>query len=217
MKKNLTLLLLPFSFLITPFLQAHNCCYSTGDAHSCCNKDEMCFYAKVFSGPNFLQSTTVNQNQVSYQTGYVVAGSLGYFFQDGLHIEAEYAYRRNSISTIYFFGQGSSNNGYFQTSSCMGNLLWDLPLSNWGCSFWNIRPFIGAGVGCDFQHMHASNSRINFNQSWTHFSWQVMTGLVFPIFRNTELTLEYKFHQGGSHFNNQCVGLGLIYKFGYLR
>jgi outer membrane autotransporter protein len=99
----------------------------------------------------------------------------------------------------------------------MANLLWDLPLSSWGCAFWNIQPFIGAGIGYDFQQMHSSNSRIIFNQKWHHFSWQVMAGLAYPLFCNTEITLEYKFHQGGCHFNNHSVGVGLVYKFDFLR
>jgi len=95
----------------------------------------------------------------------------------------------------------------------MANLLWDLL----GCAFWKIQPFIGAGIGYDFQQMHASNSRIIFNQKWNHFSWQAMAGFAYSIFCNTEITLEYKFHQGGSHFYNHSVGVGLVYKFGFLR
>ena len=132
----------------------------------------------------------------------------------GLRLEAEYAFRRNAIKKIDFFVEGSSKHGHFQTSSYMANLLWDLPLSSWGCAFWNIQPFIGAGIGYDFQQMHSSNSRIIFNQKWNHFSWQVMAGLAYPIFCNTEITLEYKFHQGGRHFYNHSIGIGLVYKFG---
>ena len=99
----------------------------------------------------------------------------------------------------------------------MANLLWDLPLCSWGCSFWKIQPFIGAGIGYDYQKMHSSNSRIVFNQKWTRFSWQVMAGFAYPIFRNAEITLEYKFHEGGSHFYNHSVGIGLVYKFGCIR
>ena len=179
--------------------------------------DGMNFYAEILGGANFLQNTTIDGNKSTYQTGYIVAGSLGYCWRHyGLRLEAEYAFRRNAISKIDFITEGSSKHGHFQTSSYMGNLLWDLPLCSWGCAFWNLQPFIGAGVGYDFQQMHSSNSRIVFNQKWTHFSWQAMAGLSYPIFRNTEITLEYKFHQGGSHFYNHSIGVGLVYKFGFL-
>jgi opacity protein-like surface antigen len=186
-------------------------------AQNNCSVDKKSFYAKIFSGANFLQNTTIDGNKCAYQTGYIIAGSLGYFCYYGLHVEGEYAYRRNGIRKIRFFGQGSSHHGHFQTSSYMANLLWDFPLCSWGCILWPIRPFVGAGIGCDFQQMHASSSRIAFHQKWTHLSWQAMTGLVFPIFRKTDMTLEYKFHQGGSHFYNHSVGIGLVYKFGFLK
>lgn len=179
----------------------------------CCCVDKKNFYTKIFGGANFLQNTAIAKNKPKYHTGYIIAGSLGYCWHYGLRLEGEYAFRKNAIRKIHFFGQGFSKHGHFQTSSYMGNLLWDLPLSSWRFAFCDIQPFIGAGIGYDFQQMHSSNSRIVFHQKRQHFSWQVMAGLAYPIFYNTELTLEYKFHQGGCHFYNHSIGVGLLYKF----
>jgi opacity protein-like surface antigen len=179
-----------------------------------CWMDMTNVYAKVFGGANFLQNTTISGNKSEYDPGYVFAGSLGYCWRNGLHVEGEYAFRRNAISKIHFTSQGFSKDGHFQTSSYMANLLWYLPLCSWGYKSWHIRPLFGAGIGYDSQKMHASNSRVVFNEKWNHFAWQLMAGLAFPLSYRTELTLEYKFHQGGSHFFNTAVGLGLTYKFG---
>lgn len=179
------------------------------DKESSC-RDDMNFYAKALGGWNFLQDSKTNGNKASYKTGYIIDGSLGYSWRHyGLRFESEYAYRRNGISKINFTADGSSKNGHFRTSSVMGNVLWDFP-------FCTITPFIGMGVGADFQKMHAKNRRIVFNQKWTHFAWQAIAGFSFPIFCNTELTVEYKFHQGGTAFNNHAIGAGLVYKFGYI-
>jgi len=97
-----------------------------------------------------------------YKTGYLVSGSLGYSWSYGLRLEAEYAYRRNSLKNFHFFGRTFSLDGYFQSSSYMANLLWGLPLSSWGCYFWQIQPSIGAGVGYDVQQIHANNSGLEF-------------------------------------------------------
>lgn len=183
---------------------------------SCC-VDERDFYGKILAGLNFLQSTTLNGNKANYNTGYILAGSFGYQWCYGLRLEGEYAFRRNAIKKIHFFGQGSSTHGHLQTSSYMANVLWDLPLSSWGCTFGDIQPFIGAGIGYDFQQMSASSCRIDFHQKWNHFSWQLMTGLTYPIFCNTEMTVEYKFHQGGCQFDNHSIGVGIVYKFGFSR
>jgi len=212
MKRIILLLLMPLLFFIAADVRAQERCIED----FCC-ANETNFYAKILSGINFLQNTTLDGNKATYQTGYIVAGSLGYSWCYGLRVEGEYAYRRNAIRNISFFLGGFSEDGHYQASSYMANLLWDLPLSSWGCAFWNTQPFIGAGIGYDFHQMHASNSLIIFDQKWSHFSWQLMTGLAYQIFCNTEMTLEYKFHQGGCHFYNHSIGIGLTYKFGFLR
>ncbi len=205
MKKNILLLLMALVFFMAADAQAHERCAEVVDKAN--------FYAKILGGANFLQNTTFEENKSTYQAGYIVAGSLGYCWRYyGLHLEGEYAFRKNAISKTHFVTEGFSTQGHVQTSSCMANLLWDLL----GCAFWKIQPFIGAGIGYDFQQMHASNSRVVFHQKWNRFSWQAMAGFAYPIFRNTEITLEYKFHQGG-HFYNQSVGVGLVYKFGFSR
>lgn len=202
MKKSILLPVIPLMFFMAV------------EAKDTRSVEGMNFYANVFGGANFLQSTTIDENKCRYQTGYIVSGSLGYSWRYyGLHLEAEYAYRRNGINKIHYVTQGYSKHGHFQTSSYMGNLLWDLL----GCKFWNIQPFVGAGIGYDFQKMHSSNSRVEFNQKWNHLSWQAMAGFAYPIFRNAEITAEYKFHQGGSHFYNHSVGVGFVYKFGFIK
>lgn len=213
LKKNISLLLMSFLFCMAAGAQewcTQDFCYYED---SCCVDETNC-YVKILAGANFLQNIAIDGNKSTYKTGYSIASYLGYCWHYGLCVEGEYAYRRNAIKKIRFFGEDSSRHGHCQTSSYMTNLLWDLPLSAWGCSFCNIQPFIGAGIGYDFQKMHSSNSRIVFNQKWNHFSWQLMTGLTYPIFCNTEISLEYKFHQGGCHFYNHSVGVGLTYKFG---
>lgn len=218
MKKNIRLFLMSLLFFMAADTQAQERC----DQDFCCYEDnysvdETNFYAKILSGTNFLQNTTLNGNKCTYETGYIITGSLGYCWHYGLFLEAEYSFRKNSIRKIHLFGEDFSEHGHFQTSSYMANLLWNLPLSSWHCALWNIQPFIGAGIGCDFQKMHSSNSRVIFDQKWNHLSWQLMAGLAYPVFCNTEITLEYKFHQGGCHFYNHSVGVGLVYKFGYLK
>lgn len=214
MKKIILSLLMSFMFSMAPNAQAQEC-YADGSCYfeeSCCAAKGN-FYARLLGGVNFLQNTKINGNRTSYDPGYIIAASVGYHLQYGLSVEAEYAFRRNDIHKTHYYTEGSSNSGHFETSSWMANMLWNLPLSSWGCNCWNIQPFIGAGIGYDFQQMRSSNCRVRFKQDWRHFSWQLMAGLAYPIFCNTNLTVEYAFHQGGSHFNNHSLGAGLVYKF----
>jgi hypothetical protein len=178
--------------------------------------DRTNFYAKFLGGVNFLQNATTDNNKTTFEAGYIVSGSLGYYCPCGVRLEAEYAFRKNAIKEIDFYVEGCSRNGHLQNYSCMGNLLWNLPLSSWGCTFWHIQPFIGAGLGCDFQRMCSSNSRIIFHQKWNGLSCQAIAGLTWQIGCRTGLTLEYKFHQGPPRFFNHYVGIGLLYRFGSL-
>lgn len=212
MKKKILLFLMSLSFFMAADAQTNESC--TEKSFCAVGKN---FYAMISGGANFLQNTSLEGNKTSYQTGYIAAVSLGYCWRYGLSLEGEFAFRKNAIKKIQFFGEGSSKHGYFQTSSYMANILWDLPLSPRWCGLCCIHPFIGAGIGYDSQHMHSSNSRIIFNQYWNHFAWQIMVGLAYPVFRNTEMTLEYKFHQGGCHFYNHTIGVGLAYKFNFSR
>lgn len=209
MKKNILLFIMPSLFFMT--LDAH---IHEGCAESDCCSREANFYAKILSGANFLQKTSIDENKFAYRSGYIFAGSLGYHLCDGLHVEAEYAFRGNTIEKIHFFNEGLSKEGHCRTSSYMANLLWDLPISLGRCAFWIVKPFIGAGIGCDYHRIDSSNSRILFNQKWKQFSWQLMGGFAYPIGCNTEISLEYKFHQGGCHFYNHSLGVGIAYKFG---
>lgn len=218
MKKNILFLLTSLFFVMTANVQAQEWC----DESSCCDEDNSCFdksnfYAKIFGGANFLQNSRTGGNKSSYQTGYTVAGSLGYSWCYGLRLEAEYAFRRNALRRIHFVPDGSSKHGHFQVSSYMANLLWDLPISLCGCALRNIQSFIGAGIGYDVQRVHSSNSRVVFKQKRNQFAWQAMAGLTYPIFCNTEISLEYKFHRSSSHFYHHAIGVGLAYKFGFLR
>ena len=50
-----------------------------------------------------------------------------------------------------------------------------------------------------------------------NFSWQLIAGLAYPVFCNTDISLEYRFHQGDSHFSNHAIGFRLEYQCGFFR
>lgn len=195
------------SLLVCSYLHAeYNHCGSCDDENE--------FYVNLFGGANFIQSSMSSGVRNNYKTGYIVSSSLGYSWCYGLRLEGEYAYRRNSLKSIHFFGRTFSISGHFQSSSYMANVLWDLPLRRWGCDFWKIRPFVGGGIGYDDQLIHANNSGFSYREGKKGFAWQVMAGLKYPIFCHTHISLEYKFHKGGlNNVYNHSVGAGLTYYF----
>ena len=172
------------------------------------------YYVEIFGGANFLQSFKRGRVTTDFETGYIVSGSVGYRWCDTLRFEAEYAYRRNSLRKIHFFSRGFNLHGHCQSSSYMANLFWDLSLWNLGCHFWGIQPFIGGGIGYACQQLHAKRQGIDYRIKKNRFAWQVMTGINYPLLCNTDVSIEYKFHQGGfRHLYSHSVGVGLKYNF----
>lgn len=170
-------------------------------------------YIELFGGANFLQTSSNNHIQPTFETGYIVSGSLGYKWCNGLRLEAEYAFRRNDLEKLHFFGQTFKLPGHFQSSSYMANALWDISLSRY-CINW-LTPFAGVGIGYDTQQYHAKQDGFHFRRKENSFAWQLMTGLKLPIFKNTDLSLEYKFHKGPiKNIYSHSIGLGLTYTFG---
>lgn len=173
------------------------------------------FYAGILGGANFIQSKTNGGIKSNFQTGYVVAGFLGYRWCYGLHLEIEYAFRRNPLKSVHFFGRKFSIHGHFRSSSYMANLLWDIPLTTWSCNFWNIQPYIGGGIGYDTQKIHGGSENLIINQKKNHFAWQAVAGLDYPMFCNANISLEYEFHKGGfNYINNHTLGARFTYNFG---
>lgn len=211
MKKILTLLLATFCF--NAYAHNDSCCDYFCDDFDFRNSNR--FYAEIFGGANFLQSRKNDGIKTDYKTGYIVSGSLGYRWCYGIRTEFEYAFRRNSLRHVHFFGRSFELSGHFQSSSYMANMIWDLPLVAWGCNLWNIQPFFGGGIGYDVQRIHASSEGLFFKQDKKQFAWQFIAGFAYPILCNVDISLEYKYHKGGfKHLNSQSVGIGLTYVFG---
>lgn len=163
------------------------------------------FYVEFFGGANFLESEHKEDASIKYRTGYMVAGSLGYRWCYGLRLEGEYAFRRNSV-------EGGSN--HFQSSSYMGNVIWDMPVEDWGCTLFGMVPFVGGGVGYDFQRVHLSDSDVSTDKKG--LAWQVIAGLYYPVLPNGHISLEYKFHKGKSNsLQNHSIGVGFTYTFDF--
>ena len=80
--------------------------------------------------------------ELNFESGYIVAGTVGYDFGRNWRVEFEVAYRDNDVDT-YCTSSGDCNDADTQVweLSQMVNVLYDIPLGgNWEAS-------IGAGVG----------------------------------------------------------------------
>lgn len=169
-------------------------------------------YVKLLGGVDFLQTQSDNEIRPSFNPGYIISGAIGYQWCSGLHVEAEYAFRRNSMRKIHYFGQDFNIRGTFQSSSYMANLLWDFSL--WECSFGAVQPYLGAGIGYDVQQFHAGQDGFRTTQNKKGFAWQLMAGFTSPFFNCSEISLEYRLHKGPLHnILSHVAAISFTYKF----
>lgn len=109
------------------------------------------WYLSLAAGANWVEDGDVNEfetgflestGEISWETGYALAGAVGYDFGDHWRVEFELAYRNND-------GDGFCNSGgecgntdaELWELSQMVNVLYDIPVSG------NFEVAVGAGIG----------------------------------------------------------------------
>ena len=176
-------------------------------------------YVGAGLGVNFLQDTdvtgTFRQDRIrligesnSFETGYVGVLSLGWGFGNGLRVEIEGSYRRNDAdghtltdrSRQPAVGTASSYGG-------MANVLFDFDL---GGIPWNLKPYLGAGLGYiwhsydDVGYRASATLENTYNSSSGApgaFAAQAIAGVALPISSVPGLALsaEYRFLGTNGH------------------
>jgi opacity protein-like surface antigen len=164
--------------------------------------------------PSFLDTaggaggfTTIDRD-----TGFDAAIALGYAFGNrwgpfAPRLEAELGYLANDVNSISTFtaggvivGTAAPTNGEINATYGLVNLLFDFPMG------WGFTPFFGAGVGygrvsADFtttSGVGAHGAGTKFVAEDTSFAWDVTAGIAYPIARNVDLEIAYRFLQFNS-------------------
>lgn len=145
-------------------------------------------YLGLGFGANWLQKLEADgpfggKSSLSYKTGPIGTGSVGYAFGNGFRGEFEFGYRRSDFKGVSLPGGaalGTDLNANSNTYSYMANALYDFHVA----PAWLIN--VGAGVG-------VANVRINNVGSASPFAYQAMTGVEYGFTPNWKIGLEYKF------------------------
>ena len=124
--------------------------------------------------PTFVPTT----NPVTFDTGYILAGALGYKWQSGLRTELELGYRKSTVND--FSGAGATGNQ--RVMGLMGNLLYDFG------ELGSINPYVGGGIGgasTKWNNVQSSRSATFptgappiLNDKSSAFQWQGIVGIV---------------------------------------
>jgi opacity protein-like surface antigen len=128
----------------------------------------------------------------AYKSGLGFAGALGYKHNPNLRVEAEIAYRKNSVDKIGGFTLSDTNltiwnygvNGYYDFANV------NLP----------VKPFLGLGVGYASGKLQSGS----FSSKDSQFSYQGIAGLAYPFDPNGNITFQYRYHSS-SDFSKDGV------------
>jgi len=189
------------------------------------------FYVDGTAGANFLDSSDKDV-KIDFDTGYLVSGSLGYKFSNGLRVEGEIGYRRNNLNQIkiplireeYIINSEegvkliSSNtirekfnvHGHLETISFLGHLLYELQLTE--C----INPYIGAGAGYALQSIyvkHIEGIPVKVHGHQNGFAWDLLGGVVYSICENIDLDLQYRYFRSQGNQTDNTIAAGIKYFF----
>jgi len=164
------------------------------------------FYAGAFGGANWLDISS----HVEMKTGFLVGGSIGCKWCNGLRVEGELGYRRNKLNHFKVDHEKLALSGHVRTWSYMANAFYELPID------FCLKPYVGAGVG--YANQRANMNRINEDRvhaknNKNGFAYQLIAGVAYPICDTIDLDLEYRYFRGREHTNNNSVALGMKYMF----
>ena len=151
----------------------------------------------------FLVGGVNPSGKVSFDTGWVVVGSVGWGFGNGLRAEVEGNYRSNDVDRVSGFAPLGvfSSNGRQRSYGVMANVLYDFNLPSFGVSFPWIQPYIGAGLGYVWSEWSSVNAvspaglLVRADDTNGQFAFQGIAGAAFPIPRvpGLAITAEYRF------------------------
>jgi OmpA-OmpF porin, OOP family len=126
-------------------------------------------------------ATGVFTTNASWNTGYVLGGTVGYDFV-GPRIELEGAYRANN-GNLNFGGFAGSAGINFQQINVMGNFYYDFMAGS------SIVPYIGAGAGAAFLNAGTLGTSVNSTQ----FAYQAMVGVGYNLDSTFRINLEGRY------------------------
>jgi len=133
-----------------------------------------------------------DEGKVVTDNGYGVLGSVGYGLGNGWRAEIEGDYMDDKFSKLEYDGTSYKASGTERKYGAFVNVLYDLDV---GLPY--LYPYLGAGVGWQFDEDHNFNTTNDFAFQKTRGSlaYQGIAGVAYPIafVPGLSATLEYRF------------------------
>jgi OmpA-OmpF porin, OOP family len=133
---------------------------------------------------------------IEFDTGWTGIATAGYAFPGNWRVEAEAGYRHNDVDTINGIANGAG--GELNTTSLMGNVLYDIPLTE--------RMTVSLGAGAGAVHTEFDDGVIDQDED-TAFAYQGIAGVSYALSPRTDLTMNYRYLRSDAlEFQGRHVG-----------
>jgi len=124
--------------------------------------------------------------KVTFDSGFLVTGAVGYDFAGPLRAEAEYGWQQNDLDQLSYSNRiGNFNEGDLKTQSIMVNGYYDVDTG----SPWS--PFVGAGIG--WAKVDLDTPALPLGDNDDVFAYQFMAGVAYNISSQLAVDAQYRF------------------------
>lgn len=161
------------------------------------------WYVSFFGGATWLDDVDTRydfgadreRNEAGTERGMIIGGAIGTWLTDDLRVEFEVAYSDNRVDSVHYESENNQVDGvydatgYSRTLTFMGNIWYDVPVSDW------VTPYIGGGAGIAFidgETRYLDNGEKPYDSSETGLAFQAGAGLRFAVLDNVTLDVGYR-------------------------
>lgn len=165
---------------------------------------------------------------LSFDTGWLIEGAVGYAHESGLRGEIAGGYRTNDLDEFDWSGVGDVDfEGDIEAFTLLANVYYDFDLSAYGGATGtaaNFVPFVGGGLGVAYLNANLeeiNNVSLNDEEDDTVFAWQIVAGFAYNFTPNVAATVRYayfatsdpEFDDVDSEYSGHNVLAGIRYNF----
>ena len=151
------------------------------------------FYIELQGGGSFWDDADVSvsggggSGTVKFDDGWTAGGALGFRVFDMLRLEAHGSFREADLDSVNVGAVNLDGEGWAGTAAFLGNAYFDVPIP------FPVKPYVGAGAGVAIFSADVDGNSVSIDDDDTEFAWNVMGGLLWPVFRHLELDARYRY------------------------
>jgi opacity protein-like surface antigen len=148
-------------------------------------------YLELQGGASFWQDANVSVSGVGsgdakFDTGWTAGGALGFRMFDMFRLEGHASFRMADIDTVSA-GDLETSDGWAGSAAFLGNAYFDIPIP------FPVKPYVGGGAGVAIFSADVEGDSVDVDDDDLEFAWNVMGGLLWPVWRHLELDARYRY------------------------